>query len=64
MIAAATKALRAEAVLHSPAEVPVMRRSVALLVLTMLELLLSLEAAGWSPAAAARECGASVPHDG
>ena len=47
LTAVTMKALRADVALHSPAEVPAVRRGVALLNMTILELLLSLEAAGW-----------------
>ena len=49
LAAVAVKALREDVVQHSPAEVPAVRLGVALLNMTIPELFLSLEAAGWRP---------------
>ena len=49
LTAVTTKALRADMVLLSPAEVPAVRPGVVLLNMTILELLLSMEAAGRRP---------------
>ena len=47
LTAVTMKALRADMVLFSPTEVPAVRLGVALLVMAILELVLSMEAAGW-----------------